>query len=149
MGGHPLGDSGCSRRRSPLIAFVDTNVLIRHLTGDPPDHAARARTLLREARRLFLTDLILAEVAYVLESFYETARPQVAQSCRSIIAFPAIATVDPERLLRTIEVYEIHRIDFQDAYLVACAESSGVGVVASFDRDFDKVATIRRHSPGS
>lgn len=29
-----------------MTAFVDTNLLIRHLTGDPPDLAARATAIL-------------------------------------------------------------------------------------------------------
>jgi hypothetical protein len=37
-----------------VSAFVDTTVLIRHLTGDPPDQAARATRLLSEADRLLL-----------------------------------------------------------------------------------------------
>jgi predicted nucleic acid-binding protein len=34
-------------------AFVDTNVSVRHLTGDPPDLAARATALLASATELF------------------------------------------------------------------------------------------------
>jgi len=41
-------------------------------------------------------------------------------------------------------VYETDRIDFAEAYLVACAESTGVGTIASFDRSLDRVATIAR-----
>ena len=66
---------------------------------------------------------------------------------RSLVAFPSIVTVDPALLLRTIEVYETDRIDFADAYLVACAESTGVNRVASFDRSIDRVGTIERVEP--
>jgi predicted nucleic acid-binding protein len=50
-------------------------------------------------------------------------------------------------LLRALEVYELERIDFADAYLAACAEASGVGVVASFDRSIDRVSTVQRIEP--
>ncbi|MGI8801667.1 MAG: PIN domain-containing protein [Solirubrobacteraceae bacterium] len=52
-----------------LSAVIDTNVLVRHLTGDPPEMAARATKLLIEADDLILTDRVLAECVYVLESF--------------------------------------------------------------------------------
>jgi predicted nucleic acid-binding protein len=52
-----------------VSAFVDTNVLVRHLTGDPPALAKRATALLRDGSELFLADLIVAETVYVLESF--------------------------------------------------------------------------------
>ena len=60
-----------------MTAFVDTNVLIRHLTGDPPDLAARATAFLAAADELLLPDLIVAEVVYVLESFYVVAADEI------------------------------------------------------------------------
>lgn len=50
-------------------------------------------------------------------------------------------------LLRALDVYEVDRLDFAEAYLVAQAERSGVGVVASFDRAIDRVATVERLEP--
>ena len=130
-----------------MTALVDTNALIRHLTGDPPDLADRASAYLAAAEALVLPDLILAEVVYVLESFYEVPRDRVAEMARSIISFGSIRTVDTGLLLRAIEVYEVHRIDFSDAYLVASAESTGIDDIASFDRSIDRVPTINRIEP--
>lgn len=130
-----------------MTAFVDTNVLIRHLTGDPPAEAARATSYLRGVETLLLADLILAEVAYGLESYYQVARGQVAEALRAILAFRAIRVVDAGLLQRAVEVYEVHRLDFADAYLVACAERTGVGTIVSFDRSIDRVGTIRRDEP--
>jgi predicted nucleic acid-binding protein len=130
-----------------LSAFVDTNVLVRHLTGDPADLAARATAYLASVRELLLTDLVAAETVYVLESFYEAHRNEVATALRSLVAFESLVCVDPALLLRAVEVYETDRIDFAEAYLVACAESTGVGKVASFDRSIDRVDTIERIEP--
>ena len=130
-----------------MTAFVDTNVLIRHLTGDPPDQAAGATRLLSEADQLLLPDLIVAETVYVLESFYEVPRPRVAELVRAIVAFPGIGVADEPLLLRALEVYEVHRLDFADAYLVAQAEASGVNVVVSFDKRIERVPTVRRVEP--
>ena len=130
-----------------MTAFVDTNILVRHLTGDPPAQAARATRYLAAADDLLLPDLILAEVAYVLESLYEVGRPEVAAALRAIVGFPAIRVVDETLLSRTVELYEVDRLDFADAYLVASAETTGVGIVASFDRAIDRVRTVRRDEP--
>ena len=132
-----------------MTAFVDTNVLVRHLTGDPPDLARRATTFLAEADDLLLADLILAEVTYVLESFYEVARSEVAEILRSVLAFPAIRVVDVEQLQRTVELYDVDRLDFAEAYIVASAERTGVGTVVSFDRTIDRVATVTRIEPAA
>jgi predicted nucleic-acid-binding protein len=111
--------------------------------------ATAATEFLRSQRELYLTDLIVAETVYVLESFYEAPRIQVAETIRSLLGLPAILVVDKDVLLRAVEAYEVDRLDFAGAYLVACAESTGVDCVASFDRSIDRVSSIRRIQPGS
>lgn len=130
-----------------MTAFLDTNVVVRHLTGDPPDMAKRATAFLRQTSELFLADLVVAETIYVLESFYQVEREQIAITIRSLLAFDSISVVDSDVLLRAVEVYEIDRLDFAEAYLVACAESTGIGRVVSFDRSIDRVSTIERIEP--
>jgi predicted nucleic acid-binding protein len=131
-----------------VSAFIDTNILVRHLTGDPPSMAAKATRYLELASDLLLTDLVVAETIYVLESFYEAPRSQIADAIRSLVAFESIVTVDPALLLRAVEVYEVDRLDFAEAYLVANAESTGVNRVASFDKSIDRVTTVERIEPG-
>ncbi|MFH2073230.1 MAG: PIN domain-containing protein, partial [Actinomycetota bacterium] len=125
-----------------MTAFVDTNIIIRHLTGDPPDLAARATAFLAASDELLLADLIVAETVYVLESFYEVDRTEVADLIRAVIGFPATRTLDPALLLRSVEIYETHGVDFAEAYLAASAEVAGVAQVASFDRSLDRVPSI-------
>lgn len=130
-----------------LRAFVDSNVLVRHLTGDPSDQAKRATAFLRNAEELILVDLVVAEVVYVLESVYEVERERVAELARAVLGFPAVVVPDRLLLLRALEIYEHYRIHFAESYLAACAEASGVGVVASFDRTIDRVGTVQRLEP--
>ena len=130
-----------------MTAFLDTNIVVRHLTGEPEGLAQRATRFLASEPDLLLADLIVAETVYVLESFYEAPRQQVAEAVRSTIAFESIVCVDPALLLRAVEVYETERLDFADAYLVACAESTQVGRIASFDQSIDRVETVERIEP--
>jgi predicted nucleic-acid-binding protein len=130
-----------------VSAFVDTNILVRHLTADPPELARRATAFLADATELYLADLIVAETVYVLESFYKAPRDQIGTVIRSLLSMRSVTTVDPALLLRAIEVYEFDRLDFAEAYLVACAETTGVGRVASFDRAIDRVTTVERLEP--
>jgi predicted nucleic-acid-binding protein len=109
--------------------------------------AARATAALAGEDDLLLTDLVLAECVYVLESFYEVARARVAELMRSAIALPTIQTVDPSTLLRALEVYELERLDFAEAYLVAQAEATGVNEVLSFDRSIDRLKSVTRREP--
>jgi predicted nucleic-acid-binding protein len=109
--------------------------------------ARRATALLASGERLLLSDLVLAECVFVLESFYEVERAHVATLMRSALALPAIATVDAEALLRALEIYELDRLDFAEAYLVAQAESTGVREIVSFDRAIDRIDSVTRREP--
>jgi predicted nucleic-acid-binding protein len=109
--------------------------------------AARATGALADSDELLLADLVIAECIYVLESFYEVPRDQVAGLLRAAIALPTIKVVDTSSLLRALEVYEVDRLDFAEAYLVAQAEATGVGRILSFDKTIDRVNTVTRHEP--
>jgi predicted nucleic-acid-binding protein len=128
-------------------ALLDTNILVRHLTGDPASQASRATAFLRGSHELILTDLALAEMVYVLESFYEVARTDIASMARALLALPSIVAGDHDLLLRAVEIYEVDRLDFAEAYLVALAEMSDVKRVASFDRQIDRVKSVQRVEP--
>jgi predicted nucleic acid-binding protein len=66
---------------------------------------------------------------------------------RAAIALPSVAVIDAGVLLRALEVYEVERLDFAEAYLVANAEATGVGTILSFDRAIDRVKTVSRIEP--
>jgi predicted nucleic acid-binding protein len=85
----------------------------------------------------------------MLESFYEVPRARVATILRSVLAFPAIGVVDTDLLHRAVEVYDVNRLDFAEAYLVAYAERTGVGTIVSFDRPIDRVGTVTRIEPAA
>jgi len=90
---------------------------------------------------------VLAECVYVLESYYKVERARVSELMRSALALPAIEAIDPTTLLRALEVYELERVDFAEAYLVAQAEATGIDEILSFDRSIDKIKSITRREP--
>lgn len=109
--------------------------------------AERATAFLAAESELYLADLIVAETVYILESFYKAPREQVAEAMRSLVSMRSMIAVDPALLFRAIEVYEVERLDFAEAYLVASAESTGIQRVASFDTSIDRVTTVQRIEP--
>lgn len=126
-----------------MRAILDTNVLVRHLTADPPDQAARATAFLAGAEELLLTDIVVAELVYALETVYRVERARVAELLRAVIAFPAIVVLDEALLLRALELYEREKLDFVTSYLAARAERSGIGAVASFYRSLERIESVK------
>ena len=94
-----------------------------------------------------MTDVVFAECVFVLESFYETPRPQVATTMRALLAMPTVTVVDQPMLLRSLEVYEEDRLHFAEAQLVAAAEASGIGRVLSFDKALKRATSIEWREP--
>lgn len=127
--------------------MLDTNVLIRHFTGDPPELARRATAALASGERLVLTSVVAAECVSVLASVYDVDRHGVVTLLRAVIGFPAIDVPERAVLLRALEIYELERLDFANAHLAASAELAGVRNVLSFDRDLDRVQTIACREP--
>jgi predicted nucleic acid-binding protein len=126
--------------------LLDTNILVRHLTGEPHEQAMRATAFLRDAAQLELPALIVAELVYVLESVYEQSRAQVTVLVRAVLAHPPVHAPEEALLLRAIELYETRRVHFAEAYLAAAAEH-GDGLIASFDRDLDRIDSVTRIEP--
>ena len=127
--------------------IVDTNVLVRHLTRDPPDQAERATRRLESEEELFCPDVVLAELLHVLRSRYRRSRTESAAAARSVLGLENLVFTDDSLLVRATDVYEEFRIGFPDAYLVALAEREGIRKIVSFDKDFDKIPGIERVEP--
>lgn len=108
--------------------------------------ARRATRFLATEAELVLVDVVLAECVYVLQSVYEVDRPRIAEMMRAALAMPTVSA-DAELFLRALEVYELDRLDFAEAYLVARAELSGIAAIASFDKAIDRVPSVQRIAP--
>ena len=130
-----------------LRAFVDTNILIRHLTGEPLEQARRVRAYFESDTELLLTDVVAAEVVYVLSSFYERSRSGAATALRSLVTFERVKSEDSAKLLRAADLFEELRLDFADAYLLACAEGDADHAVVSFDRGLSRHKGVTRIEP--
>ena len=86
-----------------MTAFIDTNVLIRHLIGEPVDQAEQATRTLSLRETLLLSDIVIAETIYVLQKVYSVDRPTISDVMKSLIAFPSIQVVDEPTVLRALE----------------------------------------------
>ena len=130
--------------------LVDTNILARFFTGEPPDMAIKARRLVERAESgeviLVVLPVIVAEVFYTLESFYCLPRKEVAATLLSFLQSRGIETLEASRVDNSLIRCRDRNVHFADAYLAASALAKGASVV-SFDRDFDKFKDIRWIQP--
>jgi predicted nucleic acid-binding protein len=130
--------------------LVDTNVLVRFFTGQPPDMAAKAKRLIAQADAgdvvLEVLPVTAAETLYTLESYYEMDRKAVASSLRTFLQSRGIKAHERDRVLDALQRHHDTNVHFADAYLAASGAELGLSV-SSFDRDLDKFADVTRVEP--
>jgi predicted nucleic acid-binding protein len=122
--------------------WVDANVLLRFLTGEPSDLAERAARLLGEVEEgktvLVLPPLVLAEVVWVLKSFYRHPMPEIVKVLVPLLSTDGIEVEDRDLMIHALELAREKNVDFADAVLALQAARHGERV-CSFDRDFKRL----------
>lgn len=122
-----------------MTGFLDTSVIVRYLTGDPPDLARRAMRIVEGEERLLLSEAVIAETAHVLRSIYGVPREAVVDH---LIAFIQRRNVSVVALDKGFVIQGLllcrpsGRTSVVDALVWAGARSSGHDVVYSFDDRF-------------
>jgi predicted nucleic acid-binding protein len=119
--------------------WIDANILLRLLTGDPPEMAERAVRLAQKAERgevtLKLLPIVVAEVSWVLNSFYGYSRSEIAQVLIPLMTTEGLLVENVDQVIAALKQMASVNVDFLDAYLAEIARKEGEAVV-SFDRDF-------------
>lgn len=140
------------------MEYLDTNVLVRYLTKDDPDLAARAYAILQEVeqgtRPIFMTEAVLAEVIYVLSSkrLYNIPRPEIVKRVLPVLLLKDLRIgckpSDKQVYTDALHLYETTTLDFPDVLIISHMRHDGTQGVISFDTDFDDFPDITRKETG-
>ncbi len=119
--------------------ILDTNIIIRFLTNDPPQLADKAQQVIQRANphQLIIPDMVIAEIIWVLLSFYNLEKPEVIKKIESLIASNKFDLNRPV-LEPALQLYRIYNISFIDAYLLSLSIRKNSPLI-SFDQDLNKV----------
>jgi predicted nucleic acid-binding protein len=126
--------------------FLDASVIVRHLTGSPPDLAARAQALVASGDPLWVTETALLETAYVLERLLGRPREAVVDGLIAFLREPNLHVqgLDRSTLLQALLLCRpSRRVSFGDALLWAVAAAEG-GEVYTFDARFPQAGITCR-----
>jgi predicted nucleic acid-binding protein len=115
---------------------IDTNLIVRYLTGDHPDQSTRARALIGRAD-VFVCTTVLLETEWVLRSAYGFAANQIASALRAFAGLPAVTLEDPAAAAQALD-WMASGMDFADA--LHLTKTAGCDAFISFDRKFARVA---------
>lgn len=133
---------------------IDTDVIIRLLTGDDLVKQAQAVILFEQVEKgeliLAAPDTVIADAVFVLSSrkLYHLPRHEVASLLSPLVRLPGFRVENRRIVLSALTIYATTpQLDFGDAMIIAFMRDSGVSIVYSYDSHFDRTPDIVRQQP--
>ena len=117
---------------------VDTNLLVRVLTGDDLTQARRAVKIL-ESDQILIPKTVMLETEWVLRYAYEIETSRIIEGLKKLLGLPNVSVEDPDTVTQAISWFE-DGLDFADA--LHLANSSRADKFVTFDGAFAKKARI-------
>ena len=123
------------------IAYVDANIVLRLLLGEPEEQARQAERLFLNASTgritLVILSPVLAEIIYVLTSprLGGHARDEVASTLRELAGLKGVVVDDLPHVLTALLTYETSNLDWVDCLLLSRAVEAQI---YTFDKELIK-----------
>lgn len=133
------------------MRFLDTNILLRYLTGDDEQKARRGLALLTKVEqgeeKVVTSSMVIFETVFTLQKHYRVPRDRIRDSLGDIISLSHLELPNKRLYLRALEMYAGKNISFADAFNAAYMQSRGVSEVYSWDSDLDQFEDLARLEP--
>jgi predicted nucleic-acid-binding protein len=115
---------------------VDTNVIVRLLTGDDPLQFERSKTLF-SSDNIFIPITVVLECEWVLRYAYNFKQPEITNAFQSLFGLPNVHLENPSEISNAIEWHQ-NGMDFTDAIHLALSEEAEAFI--TFDKSLTKAA---------
>jgi len=129
------------------VIALDTNVLVRLLLRDDAAQASLAHQLFEanagNDAALFVSDVVLAELAWVLRSRYALATEPVARALRALLGNATLSWQSRAAVAQALQLFEQGGTDFADCLIVALGDAHGCEATATFDRGMQSLPGVR------
>lgn len=123
---------------------IDSNLIIRYLTGDDPEQAAKAQALIN-GEDVFVCTTVLLETEWVLRSVYGYSPRRLAEALATFAGLQRVSLENPALAAKALDRMR-RGMDFADALHLATAAGCCEAFV-SFDRRFAAVANALSEMP--
>lgn len=132
--------------------WLDTNVIIRIITGDPKELAQEAGDMILKVEMgelvLRLSAIVVAECCWVLESFYEALPADIADALLKFTNAIGVETEEKPVVQQALLDYSVKNVDFVDAYVAAHAKANPPEDVVTWDKHYKRL-DISHDRPGN
>ena len=125
------------------MIFLDANIFIRYFEQEDESKSADADRLIHKIVSgeiaCFTNTMVIAEIVWVLEKYYDWEKPDVCDNIEFILNTPNIKISERKLLQSAVKTYRELNIDFIDSYNYAYIKASGSSEIYSYDIHFDKL----------
>lgn len=117
---------------------ADTNVVVRLLVSDDLEQQEAVHRRLEAAgaagEAVLVTPVVVAELAWVLESVYDYSRSEITRAVRAVVETPPFLCPERPDVLQALDLYGQGSAGFTDYLIFALAKAGGAEVLLTFDR---------------
>lgn len=128
---------GSPQKSDGGMRAIDTNVIVRYLTGDDPEQAKKVRALIGH-EPVFVARTVLLEVEWVLRGVYGLPSKQIIPALRALAGLPGVSVEDAALVAQAMNWCDAG-MDFADALHLAAA--TGCESFLTFDKRFARSGT--------
>jgi predicted nucleic-acid-binding protein len=117
---------------------ADTNIIVRLIVQDDQDQFEMA--LDRAVFGLWVSNIVLLEVAWVLQYRYGKTPPEVCAGLEVVLLNPDVVMESLDIARAAVTTARANpAIGFADAFILETARKAGMGPLLTFDDDLSKV----------
>ena len=124
--------------------IIDANVILRFFLEDDEEKFLRSKEFFRKLEfgedDALLTEIVFAEVLWVLQKVYSIPRKEISPKFLKLLNYNGIKTVFSKEIFsESLKLYAVHTVDIQDIFLAVLARVKDCKII-SFDKaDFKKL----------
>jgi predicted nucleic acid-binding protein len=130
------------------LSFLDTNIFLRHLLQDDPDHSPKASAFLKRIEagevKVRTSDTVIFETVFTLQKVYRRPKAAIRDSFLPLLELPGIVLPQKRRYRKVFSLYVENNLPFADAYHAVLMEQLNLTEIVTFDTDFDRIKGITR-----
>jgi len=132
--------------------FVDANVFLRTIVVEDNEILEQCLNFFQKIKinklKAVTSKVVIAEVVWVLKSYYKLSRSQISEAIKKIINSKGLKIIDDGDISLATELYQGNNIKYIDALIASIKPIfEKKWIIVSYDKDFDKLK-IKRMEPG-
>jgi len=123
---------------------TDTNLLVRILIDDPgqPEQVAIARTIARQARQVFVPQIVIIELVWVLQSAYKFDKDAIITVLEHLLHNSAFELQAEDNFFEAMGLFKNNNCDFSDCMIAIESQFAGC-TLTTFDKKLSLLPNVR------